>query len=173
MQTLNSFANHVCSLSTETVEARAHRFHSRVVGRSGGSVSADPTKFLLRYPFLLSASRGYPHSAFATSVNNGQAPLSFQIQYVSVENEFSLNRINYFNLVPPQDEFGFNPENVNESAEKDANNQISDDLQIVFNHPETVNGEERDQYVRSTSPSKVTSGSKSFIHQSSIAGDRK
>ena len=173
MQTLNSFANHVGGLSAETVEARTHRFHSRVVRRSSRSVSADPTKFLLRNPFLLSARRGYPHSAFATSVNNGQAPLSFQIQYISVGNKFSLNRINNLNLVRSQDEFGFNPENVNQSAKKDTNNQISNDLQIVFNHPKTVNGEESNQYVRSTCPSKVTAGSKGFIHQPSIAGERK
>jgi len=173
MQTLNSFSNHVGGLSAETVEASAHRFHSRVVGRSGRGVSADPTKFLLRNPLLLTARRGNPDSAFAASVNNGQAPLRFQVNHVTVGNGLASNGIYNFNCIVPQHKFGFNPENVNQSAEKNANNQISNNLQIVFNHPETVNGEERDQCVRSTSPSKVTAGSKGFIHQPSIAGERK
>ena len=173
MQTLNSFANHVGGLSAETVEARTHRFHSRVVRRSSRSVSADPTKFLLRNPFLLSARRGYPHSAFASSVNNGQAPLSFQIQYVSVGNRLGFKWINDLDHVSGQDKFWFDPKNVYKGAKKDTNSQISKDLQVVFNYPETVNGEESNQYVRSTCPSKVTAGSKGFIHQSSIAGERK
>ena len=173
MQSLQSFANHVGSLTTYAVQAGTHRFHSRTFGIAEWNISTNPPKFFIGNPPLLSSSRSYPHSALAASVNNRKRPLRFQIQYVSVGNKFSLNRINNLNLVRSQDEFGFNPENVNQSAKKDANNQISNDLQIVFNHPETVNGEERDQYVRSTCPSKVTAGSKGFIHQPSIAGERK
>ena len=173
MQTLNSFSNHVGRLSAETVEASAHRFHSRVVGRSGRSVSTDPSKFLLRNPLLLSARRGYPHSAFAASVNYGQAPLRFQIQYVSIRNQFGFNRINNLNQVSLQDKFGFNPQYINQNAKQDTNDQISNDLHVVFNHPESIDGEERNQHVRSTRPGKVTAGSKGFIHQPSIAGERK
>ena len=173
MQALYSFANHVGGLSAQTVEARAHRFHSRVIGKSSRSVSADPSKFLFRYPFLLSARRGNPHPAFSARVNDGQAPLRIQIQYVSVGNKLSLDRINNFNPIRSQDEFGFNPKNVNQGAKNYANNQISNNLQVVFNYPETVNGEKNNQKVRSACPSKVAAGPKGLIHHPSIAGERK
>jgi hypothetical protein len=173
MQALYSFANHVGGLSAQTVETRAHRFHSRVIGESSRRVSADPSKFLLRYPSLLSARRGDPHSAFSASVNNRKAPLRIQIQYVSIGNKLRIDRINNLNLVRSQDEFRFNPENVNQDAKKYANNQISNDLQVVLNYPETVNGEKYNQKVRSACPSKVAAGPKGLIHHPSIAGERK
>ena len=173
MQALNSFADHVGGLSTQTIEARTHRFHSRIVGRSSRRVSADPTKFLFSYPSLFSARRGYPHSTFAASVNNGQAPLGFQVQNIGVRNQFSSQWINNFNLVDSQNKLGFNPKNVNKNAEAKTNNQISNDLQVVFNYPETVNSKERNQHVRSARPCEVTAGPKGFIHHPSIAGERK
>jgi hypothetical protein len=106
-------------------------------------------------------------------VNNGQAPLRFKIQYISIRNTYRSNRINDLNGVGSQYKLGFNPKDVDQSAKKDANNQISNYLQVIFDYPETVNSKESNQYVRSASPSKVAAGSKGFIHHPSIAGERK
>lgn len=173
MQALNSFANHVSGLPTQTIETGAHRFHSRMVRSSGRSVSAYPTKLLFGNPSLLSTRGSYPNSAFAAGMNYGQAPLSFKVQYISVRNKDGFNWINNLNNIVSQNELGFNPKDVDQSAKNDANYQISNDLQVIFNYPETVDGEERNQYVRSTSPSKVAAGPKGFIHHPSIAGERK
>lgn len=173
MQALNSFANHVSGLPTQTIKAGAHRFHSRVAGSNSWGVSADPTKLLFSNPSLLSARRGYPHSTFATSVNNGQAPFRFKIQHISVRNQLGFQRIDDLNNVNPQNHFRFNPEDINQKAKAEADNQIADDLNVLLNDPDAIDSKESNQYVRSTCPSKITAGSKGFIHNPSIAGERK
>jgi hypothetical protein len=72
-----------------------------------------------------------------------------------------------------QNEFGFNPKKENKNAENCADKQVSDDLKIVFNNPETVNGEQSNQYVRSSRPRKVATRPKGFIHHLIIAGEGK
>ena len=173
MQTLHSFADHVGGLSTQTIETRTHRFHSQIAGSSSRCVSTDPTKFLFSYPSLFSASRSNPDSACATSVNNGQAPLGFQVQHIPVGNQFSFNRINYLNQVSSQNKFGFNPEDVYSSTENNAENQIANNSKIFLDNPKTINGEEHNQYIRTDRPSEVAAGSKGFIHHPSIAGEGK
>ncbi len=173
MQTLNSFANHVGGLTTQAVQARTHRFGSCNFGVTCWHVSAKVSKFLFSNPALLSTRRGYPNSAFATSVNNGQAPLGFQIKNVTIGNHFSSQRINDFNRVNSQNEFGFNPKNINKRTENDTEQQVAHDLNIVTINPQAVGGKERNQYIRSRRPSEVTAGSKGFIHHLSIAGERK
>ncbi len=173
MRSLNSFANHVGSLSTQTVETRAHRSHSLIFGCTGGSVSANPTKLLLSNPALLSTGRGYPNSARATSVNDSQAPLSFQLKHIAVGNQLSSKWINDFDYIVSQNKFGFNPKKVNNNAENEAERQITGNLKIVAHNPKTVHGKKDNKQVSSTGPSKVAFRSKSFIHVLSIAGETK
>ena len=173
MHTLNSFSNHVGGLSTKAIEASAHRFHSITPRVAARYIPADPSKFFLSNPSLLSASRRNPHSTLATSMNYAKAPLSFQIQNISVGNQFSAEWINDFNNVSFQNEFGLNPEKVNKHAENYTNRQVARDLNVTVDNPDTVNREEGNQQIRSTGPSEVTAGSKGFIHHPSIAGERK
>ena len=173
MQSLNSFANHVGSLTTQTVEARTHRFGSRAFGITYGHVSAKVSKFLFSNPSLLSTGRGYPHSAFATSVNNSQAPFGFQVKNVAIGNHFSSKRINDFNHIDSQNEFGFNPKNVNKRTENDTQQQVAHALNAATSNPQAVGGKECNQYISSRRPSEVTAGPKGFIHNLSIAGERK
>jgi len=173
MQSLYSFANHVGSLSTQAVQTRTHRSHCLIFGCTGRSVSANPTKLLLRNPALLSAGRGYPDFARTTSVNDSQAPFSFQLKHIAVGNQLSSKGINDFDNIISQNEFGFNPKNVNNYAENEAEKQLADDLKIVVDNPESVNSKKDNKQVSSTGPSKVASRSKGFIHVLSIAGETK
>ena len=173
MQTLNSFANHVGGLTTQTVEARTHRFHSRILGIGQWNAPAKPAKFLICNPALLSAGRGYPNSARTTSVNDSQTPLGFQFKHIAVGNQLSSKWINDFDYIVSQNEFGFNPKKVNNNAENEAERQITGYLKIVAHNPKTVHGKKDNKQVSSTGPSKVAFGSKSFIHVLSIAGETK
>lgn len=172
MRSLYSFANHVGSLSAQTVETCTHRFHSITCRSTGRSVPANPAKFLFSNPALLSARRRYPDSARSASVNDSQAPLSFQVKHVAVGNQLGSKWIHDLDYIVSQNEFGFNPKNVNNNAENEAENQFADDLKIVINNPETVHGKKENQQISGTSPNKVASRSKGFIHHPSIAGER-
>ena len=173
MQTLNSFANHVSGLTTQTVEARTHRFHSRIFGIGQWNAPAKPAKFLICNPALLSASGGYPHSALTASVNDRKTPLRFKIQNVGVRNQFGSQRINYLNHVTAQHKFWSQPEDINQSYESSAKSQFENGLTGALTYPETICAKENNQDNGSARPSKVTARSKGFIHHPSIAGERK
>ena len=173
MQSLHSFANHVCGLTTQTVEAGTHRFHSGGFGATHRHTSAKPSKFLIGYPALLSARRGYPNSAFAANVNDRKTPFGFKIQNIGIRNQFGSKRINNFNHIIAQNKFWSQPEDVDKNTKNCAQHEISNDLNIVTNNPQGVCGKEGNQKIRSARPSEITAGSKGFIHHPSIAGDRK
>ena len=173
MQSLNSFANHVGGLSTQTVEARTHRFHSRTFGIAQWNVTAKPSKLLICDPALLSASGGYPHSALTASVNDRKTPLRFKIQNVGVRNQFGCQRINNLNHVIAQHKFWSQPEYINQSNQSRAQRQLENGLAGALRYPETICAKESDQDNGSARPSKVTARSKGFIHHPSIAGERK
>ena len=173
MQSLNSFANHVGGLTTQTVEARTHRFHSRTFGIAQWNVTAKPSKLLICDPALLSASGGYPHSALTASVNDRKTPLRFKIQNVGVRNRFGSQRINNLNHVIAQHKFWSQPEDVNHSNQSRAQRQFENGLAGALRYPETICAKESDQDNGSSRPSKVTARPKGFIHHPSIAGERK
>jgi len=173
MQSLYSFANHVGSLSTQTIETRTHRFHSHIIGAAHRYVSAKPSKFLICNPALLSARRRYPHFALAASVNDRKTPFSFKIQNIGVRNQFSSQRINNLNHIIAQDKFWSKPDDVNQNQEKSAERQFVNHLAGTLSYPKTINSKERDQDNGSTRPSEVAAGSEGFIHHTSIAGERK
>ena len=173
MQSLNSFANHVGGLSTQTVEARTHRFHSRTFGIAQWNVTAKPSKLLICDPALLSASGGYPHSALTASVNDRKTPLRFKIQNIGVRNQFGSQRINNLNHVSSQNKFWSQPEYINQSNQSRTKRQFENLLVGALRYPETICAKESDQDNGSARPSKVTARSKGFIHHPSIAGERK
>ena len=173
MQALNSFANHVGSLTTQAVKARTHRFHSRTLGISEWNAPTKPSEFFISDPALLSARRGHPHSAFTASVNNRKTPFGFKIQNIGIRNQFGSQRINNFNYINSQNKFWSQPEDVNQSNEGSTKPQFESRLTGAFRYPEAVYAKKSDQNNGSTSPSEVTAGSKGFIHHPSIAGERK
>ncbi len=173
MQSLQSFANHVGSLTTYAVEAGTHRFHTRTFGIAERNTSAYPTKFFISNPSLLTSRWSYPHSALAAGVNNRKSPLGIQFQNIAVRNRFGSQRINDLNHVVAQYEFWSHPERINQGGEKKANRQFEDSLARALINPEAVNSKESDQDKSSTCPSKIASRSKCFIHHPSIAGERK
>ena len=173
MRSLNSFTNHVGGLTADAVEARTHRFRSRISGITKWNTSTKPTEFLFRNPALLSSRRSYPHSARAASMNDCKAPFGFQLQNIAVGNQLSSKWIYNFNRVNSQNKFGFNPKDVDKKTEDGAQHEVAQNLCIVVDNPQAVRGEECNQYVRSPRPSEVASRSKGFIHHPSIAGERK
>jgi len=173
VRSLNSFTNHVGGLTADAVEARTHRFRSRISGITKWNTSTKPTEFLFRNPALLSSRRSYPHSARAASMNDCKAPFGFQLQNIAVGNQLSSKWIYNFNRVNSQNKFGFNPKDVDKKTEDGAQHEVAQNLCIVVDNPQAIRGKEGDQYIRSTGPSEVTAGSKGFIHHPSIAGERK
>ena len=173
MQALHSFANHVGSLTTQAVEARTHRFHSRTLGIAERNTSAKPSEFFISDPALLSARRGHPHSTFTASVNNRKTPFGFKIQNVGVRNQFGSQRINDFDYITAQHKFWSQPEDVNKSNKNGAKRQFENRLTGAFSYPEAIYAKKNYQNNGSTSPSEVAAGSKGFIHQPSIAGEGK
>lgn len=173
MTSLYTLSNKEGSLSTYAIKAGTHRFHTSVLGFTERKSSSVPTKFFLGNPSLLSGRRCYPHLGFAAGVNNGQAPLGFQVKDIFVGNRLSSKRIYNFDYILSQDKFGSYPENVDKGAKNDAENQVAHDFKVVINNPEAVNAEKRNQNIRSSRPSKVAARPKGFIHHLSIAGDGK
>lgn len=173
MQSLQSFANHVGRLATYAVEASTHRFHSRTFGIAERNTSANPSKFFISNPPLLSSRRSYPHSALAAGMNNRKSPLGIKFQNIAIRNRFGSQRIDDLNHVVAQYEFWSHPERINQSGEKKANRQFEYSLARVHINPEAVNSKKSDQRKSSARPSKVASRSKGFIHHPSIAGERK
>ena len=173
MTSLYTLSNKEGSLSAYAIKAGTHRFHSSVLGFTERKSSSVPTKFFLSNPSLLSSRRGYPHLGFAASVNNGQAPLGFQVQHVAVGNRLSAKRIYNFDYILSQDKFGSYPENIDKRAKNDAENQVPHDFKVVVDNPEAINAEKSNQHVRSSRPSKVAARPKGLIHHLSIAGEGK
>lgn len=173
MQALNSFANHVGSLTTQAVKARTHRFHSRTLGITEWNAASKPSEFFISDPALLSARRRHPNSALTASMNNRKTPFGFKIQNIGVRNQFGSQRINNFDYITAQHKFWSQPEDVNKSNENGAKRQFEKCLTGTFGYPEAIYAKKNDQNNGSTSPSEVTAGPKGFIHHPSIAGERK
>ena len=173
MISLDSLSNKESSLSTNAVETSAHGFCTSATGLTKGKSSSIPSKFFLSYPSLLSSSRRHPNSGFSARVNYRKAPLSFQVQNVTIGNQYRSKRIYDLDKVGLQNKLWSNPKNVNEKSKNRTDRQVTNNLKIVANHPKTINYEKRNQYVGSNRPSKIAFRSEGFIHHPSIAGERK
>ena len=173
MISFDSLSNKEGGLSTHAVEASAHRFGTSATGLAKRKSSSIPSKFFLGYPSLLTSSGCNPNSGFAARVNYRKAPFSFQVQNIIVGNQHRSKRIYDLDKVSLQNKLWSNPKNVYEKSKNRTDHQVTNNLDIVANHPETINYEKRNQNVGSNRPSKVTSRSEGFIHHPSIAGERK
>ena len=173
MQTLNSFANHVGGLTTQTVKARTHRFHSRTLGFTCSGVSTNPTKFLISDPSLLSTRGSNPYLGRASAVRNRQRPLGVEFNYIGVRDEDGIQRIYNFDVAFLQNHFGSNPDQIRSNCQNQTDHKFKNFLFGTRCNYRTVHSEEKNQYKRHTRPEKVAAGSKGFIHILSIAGETK
>lgn len=173
MNSLNSLLDHVGGLPTSAVQTSAHTFHTNVPSIGGGNVAAQPTELLVSDPALLSASRCNPHLGSAFAVLDTQRPLGIQFKNIGVTDKFSAQGVNDLNHLLVQHKFGFNPNKVTDSCQKDRSSKFKNVLLKVGDKKDAIYGVKKDQYKGHTSPRKITSWSKSFIHSTSIAGETK
>lgn len=173
MRSFNPFTDHVSSLPADAVKAAAHAFFSPMIALVGSKTTSVPSKLLVGDPTLLSGSRGYPNSGLAIGMNNQKRPLSFKVDNFTVANRLSSRGVYNFNEFGTNDKFGFNPKSVNNHTQYRTSSQFDNCLHRVGTYHDAVCTKENYQYIRTSSPHKIASGAKSFIHNPSIAGDTK
>ena len=173
MVSLNTLSNEKSSLSANAIKTRAHRFHTSALGFAERKTSSVPTKLFLGYPSLFSGSWSNPNPRFSTRVNDCKAPLSFQVQNFAIWNQLSTQWIYNFNDFLSKNEIRSNPNEVNRSNQNETKQQFENCLHGISTHPEAIYSKKSSQDKSRTRPSEVTSGSEAFIHNRSIAGDRK
>ena len=171
MKTLNSLSNHVRSLSTKTVHTAAHGFGLGMTGFGKRNITSQHAKFLFCDPSSLSTSWGNPNSGFASSMNNGKRPFCFEFEHVLVVDQFSPQWINNLKSMISENKFGFDPDGTGNCDQHSTNQKFEGDLKSVAVDSKTIHGKKTYQQNRNASPSKITSGTKSFIHTPIIAGE--
>jgi len=173
MSSFNTLTNYVCSLTANAVKAVTHRFHFGSSGFGKRQTVSVPAKFFISDPALLSARGSNPDFGSPPLVNDRQNPLGLEINDISVFDQLASKWVDDFNEIIAQNHFGFDPNKMDQSRENECENGFENLLSGFFNHQETIGHEENEQYQRTACPDEVVSGSKSFIHNLSIAGDRK
>ncbi len=171
MKPFNSLSYHVSSLSTKTVEASAHAPRVVMSGFRERNIASQHAKSLFSYPPSLSTGRSNPYGRLTSSVNNCQSPLCLEFEHILVGDGFSSKRINNLKSVIPENKFGFDPDCKGNSNQYSTNQQFKGDLKCAGIDRETVRSKKSDQCNRNSSPYKITSGAKSFIHSAIIAGE--
>ena len=173
MNSLNSLLDHVGGLPASAVQTSAHTFHTDVPIIGGGNVATQPTELLVSDPTLFPASRSNPDLGDAFTVLNTQRPLGIQFKNIGVTDKFSAQGVNHLNHFLMQNEFGFNPNKVSDYYQQDRSSKFKNVLLKVGDKKNAIYGVKKDQNKGHTSPRKITSWSKSFIHFTSIAGETK
>ena len=171
MKTLNSLSNHVSGLSAKTVHASAHGLGLVMTGFGKRDIASQHAKPLFSNPSSLSTSWGNPNSGFTSSVNNGESPLSLKFEHILVGDRFSSKRINNLKSVIPENKFGFDPDCKGNSNQYSTNQEFEADSKRAGIDSETVSSKKSYQCNGNSSPYKITSGTKSFIHTPIIAGE--
>lgn len=173
MKSLHPLANKVGSLTTEAVETGAHGF--RIVGSGFGHwhSTSVKTKGFVGNPSALSAGWSNPNTGFSARVDDGQSPLGFKVNDVSVGNQLSLDWVDNLNTVFTQDHLWSNPNQVGSKSQYAAEQQLHKRLGSAAGNNEAVGSEEHNQKKSSASPNEVASRSKGFSHHTIIAGEAK
>ena len=171
MKTLNSLSNHVRGLATKTVHTSAHSFGLGMTGFRQRDVASQHAKSLFSNPSSLSASRGNPNSGLTLGVNNPECPLCFKFEHILVGNQHRAKRVHNFYGVVLENKFGFDPDRAGNCDQHSTDQQFERDFKSAVIDSKTVNSKKAYQHNRNTSPRKVTSGAKSFIHTPIIAGE--
>jgi hypothetical protein len=173
MRSLHTLSDKEGSLPAYAVKTRAHRFHTSAFGFTEWKSSYVPAKLFFGNPSLFSSSWSYPNPGFPTRVNDGKAPLSFQIQNISIRNQLGTKRIDNFDYVLSQNEFRSKPNKVDNSPKDETKQKFEECLCRISANPEAIYSEKNYQDNGSTSPNEITSRPEGFIHSLSIAGERK
>ena len=173
MHPFNSLFNHVSSLTANAVQTLTHGFHTEFSGFRDRKTTSVPAKFFLGNPSLLTAGGGYPNLGFTFSVNDRKNPLSFKTDDFAVRDQFGAQRVNHFDMFATQNKFRSNPDQVRERSQENADANVSNYLRGISAYPDAIRSKKSDQTKSAEGPSKISSGSKSFVHLPSIAGERK
>ena len=171
MQSLNSLSNHVSSLPAKAVETFAHSSRVSAFGFGEGHSASVKTKLRVGYPSSLAACGSHPDSSLASSVNDFQSPLRFEFNNIAVSNRFTSPRVNNKYFVITKNQFGFNPDQIGDTAQHNAHQQFNNALTWIFENKEAIGSKENQQNKRSTGPDEITFGAKGFRHEPSIAGE--
>lgn len=172
MNSLNSLSNHVGSLPTKAVETFAHSSRVSAFGFRKGHSASVITKLRVSYPSSLATSRSNPDSSLTSSVNDLKSPLRFEFNNIAVQNRFTSPWIDHMYRVITKNQFGFNPDQIGDTAQHNTAEQFNNPLSWIFKNKEAVGGEEKQQQKRSTGPDEITFGAKGFRHVPIIAGER-
>ena len=172
MKSLNSLSNHVSSLPAKAVETFAHGSRFSATGFGQGHVGSVKTKLRVSYPSTLATGGSNPDSSLTTSVNDLKSPLRFEFNNIAVRNRFTSPRIDNEYFVIAKNKFGFDPDQIGETAQHNAHQQFNTPLTWIFKNKEAVGRKENQQQKRSTGPDEITFGAKGFRHVPIIAGER-
>lgn len=173
MQPLNALSNNVSRLPAQAIQTRAHGFSLSAAGLTEGNAASKLSKLRISNPSLLSAGWSNPNPSLSQSMNDGKCPLCLELNYISIWDSDAYKRVDHFDVLLGQDQFGSNPKSCNDQAQEGADSELNGGLEGIFDNQKTVRSEESKQHQRHTSPDKIASGAKSFIHLSIIAGDTK
>jgi len=173
VNSLNPLANHVSSLTTEAVQASAHRLRTSMTRFGERNAASVPTESSVSNPLSLSARRRDPYFGFAAAMDNRKSPLGVEFQDVAVRNQLRFQWIYNFNNIVSKHQFRSYPNDVSSSPKNETKNYLDKSLPSACHDHKTICCKESNQYQRSARPREVASGTKSFIHTPSIAGDSK
>lgn len=172
MKSLNSLSNHIGSLPTKAVETFAHRSRVSAIGFGKGHVGSVKTKLRVSYPSSLAASGSNPDASDTSSVNDFQSPLRLEFNNIIVQNRFNAPRIDNMYSVITKNQFGFNPDQIGDTAQTNTAQQFNNPLTLILKDKEAVGSKKNQQQKRSTGPDEITFGAKGFRHVPIIAGER-
>ena len=173
MSSLHPLTDKEGSLSAYAVKTRAHRFHAVTFGFTERKPSAVPSKLFFGNPSLFASGWSHPNPGFSTRVNDGEAPFSFQIQNVSIRNQLGTKRIDNFDYVLSQNEFRPKPNKVDNSSEDETKQKFEECLCRISANPEAIDSRKSYQNHGDAGPGEITARPEGFIHNRSIAGERK
>ena len=172
MKSLNSLSNHVGSLPTKAVQTFAHSSGFSAFGFRERHSASVKTKLRVGNPSSLATSGSNPDASLTFSVNDLKSPLRFEFNNIAVSNRFTSPRVNNNYLVISKNQFGFNPDQIGDTAQHNTAQQFNNPLTWILKDKETVGSEKNQQQKRSTSPDEITFGAKGFRHVPIIAGER-
>lgn len=172
MKSLNSLSNHVGSLPTEAVETFAHSSRVSAFGFRERHSASVKTKLRVGNPSSLATSGSNPDASLTSSVNDLKSPLRFEFNDIAVQNRFNAPRIDNMYSVITKNKFGFNPDQIGDTAQPNTAQQFNNPLTWIFENKDAVDGKEKKKQKRNTGPDEITFGAKGFRHVPIIAGER-
>ena len=173
MQSLHLLPNQIGCLPAEAVKALAHHGRFLVFIVSGQNAPTKHPKSFIGDPPTFAARWCDPNSRFTSFMDDGQSPLSFQAQNITVGDKSCCNWIHDHNTVCVEHHFGLYPKEITYAAKYAADKKFNYCLGVKPNHQKAICHEQNQQRKRDTSPDKIAFGPKRIVHLSIIAGEDK